>query len=268
MSAGAIGSPHLLLLSGVGPAAQLEPLGIPVAAELPGVGENLQDHLSVGVSYFCTQPISLNNIETLGNLMKFMIARNGPLTSNIAEAGAFVKSRTDLAECDVQFHFGPVLYVDHGFTKPGGHGFSIGPTLLNPKSRGRITLRSANPLDAPAIDPGYLSDAADLAPLMEGVKLARRIADARAFDAYRGKPVFEPDDPELYVRARAETIYHPVGTCKMGPDESSVVNASLEVRGVAGLRVVDASVMPVIVGGNTQVATMMIAEKAAEMIKS
>ena len=267
LSAGAVGSPHLLLLSGVGPAEQLEQLGIPVAADLPGVGENLQDHLSVGVSYFCTQPVSLASIETLSNLMKFMIRRNGPLTSNIAEAGAFVKSRADLAECDVQFHFGPVHYVEHGFTKPGGHGFSIGPVLLNPISRGRISLRSANPVEAPAIDPAYLSDPADLAPLIEGVKLARRIADAKPFDPYRGKPVFEPDDPELYIRARAETIYHPVGTCKMGSDPLSVVNARLQVRGVAGLRVVDASVMPVIVSGNTQAATMMIAEKAASLMR-
>ena len=266
LSAGAVGSPHLLLLSGIGPADQLEKFGIPVAAGLPGVGENLQDHLSVGISYFCTQPVSLASADTFPNLMKFMIRKDGPLTSNIAEAGAFVKSRADLAECDLQFHFGPVHYVNHGFTNPGGHGFSLGPTLLNPKSRGRIRLRSGNPLDAPAIDPGYLSDPADLAPLVEGVKLARRIADAKAFDPYRGKPVFEPDDPELYIRARAETIYHPVGSCKMGPDASSVVNARLEVHGVAGLRVVDASVMPVIVGGNTQAATMMIAEKAANLM--
>ena len=266
LSAGAVGSPHLLLLSGVGPAAMLEKFGIPVAADLPGVGENLQDHLSAGVPYFCTQPISLDKIETLVNLLNFVLRRNGPLTSNIAEGGAFVKSSAGLAECDLQFHFGPVHYVDHGFTKPGGFGFTLGPTLLSPQSRGRIMLRSANPADAPSIDPAYLSDPADVEPLIEGVKLARRIAGAKAFDPYRGKPVFEPDDPELYVRARAETIYHPAGTCKMGSDELSVVNPRLEVRGVAGLRVVDASVMPMVVGGNTQAATMMIAEKAASLM--
>jgi choline dehydrogenase len=267
LSAGAVGSPQLLLLSGIGPTAELSQFDIPVVAELPGVGENLQDHLSVGVSYFCTQPVSLTGVETLSNLANFLARKNGPLTSNIAEAGAFVKSREDLAECDLQFHFAPVHYVDHGFTKPGGHGFSLGPTLLHPKSRGRVTLQSGNPMDAPLIDPGYLSDPADIAPLIEGVKLARRIADAKAFDPYRGKPVFEPDDPEFYVRARAETLYHPVGTCKMGSDEWSVVNARLEVHGVAGLRVVDASIMPVIVGGNPQAATMMIAEKAVTFIK-
>ncbi len=267
LASGAIGSPQTLLLSGVGPASQLEALGIPVIADLPGVGENLQDHLAVVIPYFCTRPVSLTNIETLPNLLKFLIGGNGPLTSNIAEAGAFVKSRPDLAECDLQFHFGPVHYVDHGFAKPGGHGLSLGPTLLKPKSRGRITLRSLNPVEAPAIDPAYLSDPSDLPLLVHGVALARRIAESKALEPFRGAPVFEQDDPEVYVRARSETIYHPVGTCKMGQDPASVVNERLEVHGVAGLRVVDASIMPVIVGGNTQAATMVIAENAARIIK-
>ena len=267
LSAGAIGSPQLLLLSGLGPRAQLEALGVPVRADLPGVGENLQDHLAVILSYFCTQPVSLANAETLPNLLKFLLRGSGPLTSNIAEAGAFVKSRADLPECDLQFHFAPVHYVDHGFAKPGGHGFSLGPTLLTPKSRGRIMLRSSDPMEPPAIDPGYLSDPADLAPLAEGVKLARRMVEAKPFDAYRGQPVFEQDDAESYVRARAESLYHPAGTCKMGQDPLSVVNARLQVHGVTGLRVADASVMPVIVGGNTNAASIMIGEKAAQMIK-
>lgn len=267
LSAGAIGSPQLLLLSGIGPLKQLEALGIPPVADVPGVGENLQDHLSVGESYFCTQPVSLTDIETFSNLVKYLILRSGPLTSNIAEAGAFVKSQPDLPECDLQFHFAPVHYIDHGFAKPGGHGFSLGPMLLTPKSRGRITLRSSDPFDPPAIDPCYLSDPADLPPLVEGVRLARKIADAKPFDPYRGKAVFDQDDPEAHIRGRAETLYHPVGTCKMGTDPLSVVTPRLEVQGIAGLRVVDASVMPVIVGGNTQAAVMMIAEKAAQMIK-
>jgi choline dehydrogenase len=265
LSTGTIGSPQLLLLSGIGPQKQLEQLGIALQADLPGVGENLQDHLAVGESYFCTQPVSLADIDTLGNLMRFFIQK-GPLTSNVAEAGAFVKSRPDLPECDLEFHFAPVHYIDHGFATPGGHGFSLGPSLLTPKSRGRITLRSRDPLEAPAIDPCYLSDPADLPPLVEGVRMARRIACATAFDPYRGNPVFDQDDPEAQVRGRAETIYHPVGTCKMGTDPMSVVNPRLEVHGVTGLRVADASVMPVIVGGNTQAATMMIAQKAVQII--
>ncbi len=267
LCAGAIGSPQLLLRSGLGPRRQLEALDIPVMVELEGVGANLQDHLAVGLSYFCTQPVSLTSVETLPNLMKYLAGKSGPLTSNIAEAGAFVKSQPNLAECDLQFHFAPVHYVDHGFTKPGGHGFSLGPALLTPKSRGRIMLRSADPLKAPAVDPGYLSDSSDLAPLIEGVKLAHRIANAKPFDPYRGQPVFPLDDPEAYIRAHAETLYHPVGTCKMGSDASSVVNPKLQVYGVTGLRIVDASVMPVIVGGNTNAATMIIAEKAARLIK-
>ena len=267
LSAGAIGSPQLLLLSGLGPSKQVEALGIAPSADLPGVGENLQDHLSVGESYFCTQPVSLTEIETFTNWMKYVILRDGPLTSNVAEAGAFVKSRPDLAECDLQFLFAPEHYIDHGFAKPGGHGFSLGAALLTPKSRGRIALRSRDPLEPPAIDPGYLADPTDLPPLVEGIRLARRIAAAAAFDPFRGKAVFDQDDPEAHVRGRAETLYDPAGTCKMGNDPGSVVNARLEVHGMAGLRVVDASVMPVVVGGNTQAATMMIAEKAAHMIK-
>ncbi len=267
LCAGAIGSPQLLLQSGLGPRMQLEALDIPVMVDLEGVGANLQDHLAVGISYFCTQPVSLSDLETLGNRVKYLAGKSGPLTSNIAEAGAFVKSQPGLAECDLQFHFAPVHYVDHGFTTPGGHGFSLGAALITPKSRGRITLRSADPLEAPAIDPAYLSDRSDLGPLLEGVKVAQRIANAKPFDPYRGQPVFPVDDPEACIRARAETLYHPVGTCKMGLDELSVVNPKLQVYGVTGLRVVDASVMPVIVGGNTNAATIIIAEKAARLIK-
>jgi choline dehydrogenase len=267
LSAGAIGSPQILLLSGIGARRELEALEIPVAADLPDVGENLQDHLALGIPYFCTQPVSLETAGTVGNLLRFMVRHDGPLTSNIAEAGAFVKSRADLAECDLQFHFGPAHYIDHGLTKPGGHGFGLGPALLTPRSRGRITLRSRDPREAPAIDPAYLSDGADLEPLIAGVKLARELAASKAFDAFRGEPVWRQESPEPYIRAHAETLYHPVGTCRMGQDESAVVDARLRVHGVAGLRVADASVMPVIVRGNTQAATMMIGEKAARMIR-
>jgi choline dehydrogenase len=267
LAAGAIGSPQLLLLSGVGPRAELEALGVPVAMDLAGVGENLQDHLAVGESYHCREPVSLSGGETMAGLLNYVFRRRGPLASNVAEAGAFAKTASAAHECDIQFLFAPVFYIEHGFGNPEGHGFSIGPTLLSPRSRGRIRLRSADPMEAPAIDPGYLSNRADLAPLVEGVKLGRKIAAAQALDRFRGAPVFEPGDAELHIRARAETLYHPVGTCKMGVDAMSVVNPRLQVCGIAGLRVADASIMPVIVGANTQAATMMIGEKAARMIR-
>ncbi len=266
LAAGAVGSPHLLLLSGIGPRRELEALKIPVVAELEGVGGNLQDHLNVGQSYRSTKPVSLSNAESIPNLLKYMFRKTGPLTSNIAEAGAFVKSRPELAECDLQLHFAPVFFVEHGFKNPPGHGFSLGAVLLTPKSEGRIYLRSADPREAPAMDPAYLSHEEDLAPLEAGLKLVWKLLESKAFDAYRGDPVFEREDPAPFIRAHAETLYHPVGTCKMGQDASSVVDARLQVHGVPGLRVVDASVMPRIVKGNTNAPVIMIAEKAARIV--
>ena len=266
LCAGTIGSPQLLLLSGIGPRRELEALKIPVVADLEGVGGNLQDHLNVGQSYHSTQPVSLSNAESIPNLLRYIFRKTGPLTSNIAEAGAFVMSRADLAECDVQLHFAPVFFVEHGFKNPPGHGFSLGALLLTPKSAGRIYLRSADPREAPAMDPAYLSNEEDLAPLEEGLKLVWKLLESKPFDAYRGEPVFEREDAASFIQAHAETLYHPVGTCKMGQDTSSVVDARLQVHGVEGLRVVDASVMPKIVRGNTNAPVFMIAEKAARMI--
>jgi choline dehydrogenase len=257
------------MLSGIGPARELEKHGIAVVADLPGVGENLQDHLSVVLPYFSRQPVTLYGADSLLNFARYIVRKNGPFASNVAEAGAFVKSRADLAECDLQLIFGPVHFIDHGFIKPGRHGFTLGPILLTPASNGRITLQSANPADAPAIDPAYLTDPEDLRRLLEGVRLARRIAESTPFAPYRGEPVFDLGaDLSAYVRARAETLYHPVGTCKMGNDPGSVVNSKLQVYGVTGLRVVDASVMPTIPRGNTNGPTIMIAEKAARILQA
>jgi choline dehydrogenase len=266
LCAGTVGSPHVLLLSGIGPRRDLEALGIPVAMDLEGVGSNLQDHLNIGESYHCTQPVSLNHAGSFTNLLKYFLKKTGPLTSNLAEAGAFLKSSADLDECDLQLHFAPVHFVEHGFKNPPGHGFSLGVVLLTPSSKGRIYLRSADPREAPAIDPAYLSNDADVGPLAQGLKTVWKILETKPFDPYRGVAVFEKKDPAAYIRAHAETLYHPVGSCKMGQDAFSVVDERLRVHGVMGLRVADASMMPAIVRGNTNGTAMMIGEKAARLI--
>jgi choline dehydrogenase len=271
---GAIASPQLLMVSGIGPPDHLKALGITVLAELPGVGQNLQDHLAVPVAYQCLRPVTLSEKgERLGSILKYLLFKRGPLTSNVAEAGGFVRTKTDLDRPDLQFHFGPAYFLNHGFTKPPGHGFTLGPTLLRPRSRGWISLRSPDPMEPPVIQPNYLADAADLHLLIDGIRLARRIAQAKAFDSYRGAEVCPGPQAQSdeaigeHIRSTAETLYHPVGTCKMGVDAMAVVDDRLRVRGVEGLRVADASIMPTVIGGNTNAPTMMIAEKAADMIK-
>ncbi len=270
---GAVNSPQLLMLSGIGPAEHLERQGIEVALDLPGVGENLQDHLFLPVAYESKRAVSLANAESLGSIVNYMLFRRGMLTSCVAEAGAFLRTRPDFAAPNLQYHFGPVWYLNHGFDRPAGHGFSIGPTLIRPASRGRLRLRSNFPMDPPLIEPNYLSHESDLETLAFGIDLARRIAATAPFERYRGAEKFPGPsvktraDVAGYVRSAAETTYHPVGTCKMGRDSMAVVDSTLRVRGIEALRVVDASVMPLIPSGNTNAPTIMIAEKAADMIR-
>ena len=274
---GAIGSPQLLMLSGIGPAEHLRTLDIPVVCDLPGVGANLQDHPALPVAYECSQPISLAGAETITNLIRYMAFKSGPLTSNVGEAGGFVKTSTSCPTPDVQYHFAPGYFIEHGIQQIKEHAYSFGPTMIRPHSRGRIALRSSNPLEAPLIHANYFADPRDIPAVIEGLRIARAIGEAGAFARYRRRelcPGPETKNDEKFLRAYiekyAETLYHPVGTCKMGPavDKLAVVDSELRVRGVECLRVVDASIMPIIPGGNTNAPTIMIAEKAADLIKT
>ncbi|MFI4868606.1 MAG: GMC family oxidoreductase [Steroidobacterales bacterium] len=275
LAAGAIGSPQLLQLSGVGPAEHLRQLNIVVTADLPEVGCNLQDHVDFCTLNKCTQPITydFSTLQELGVALRYLFTHSGPGVSNIAEAGAF--ARTTLApdqRPDVQLHFVPAQLDDHGRNRLPGHGFTIHACVLRPHSRGRLLLRSNRAEDPPRIHAGYLTDARDLEVLLEAIRLSRQIVLAEPFRPYRGVEVFPGaaattrSQLEDMIRRKAETVYHPAGTCRMGSDAASVVDAQLRVRGVEGLRVVDASVMPRLIGGNTNAPTIMIAEKAADCV--
>ncbi len=272
LSGGSINSPQLLLLSGIGDGDALQALGIPLVQHLPGVGQNLQDHLLAGIMWNSTEPITLAIAETLPNLATYLLTKKGPLSSNVAEAGGFVRVTPDAPIPNLQFHFAPSFYVEHGFRNPAGHGFAVGATLVQPYSRGSITLKTSNPADHPAIQPNYYQDERDLHTMLLGVKLARTIGESAPFAPYRGTEelpglAMQSDEALIaFIRDTSETIYHPVGTCKMGTDPLAVVDPHLRVHGIEGLRVVDASIMPTIVNGNTNAPTMMIAEKASDLI--
>jgi choline dehydrogenase len=268
---GAINSPQLLLLSGVGPADELRALDIPVVADLPGVGQNLQDHLDVAVAFRCTEPISLGTLYAAAEI-EYRYFRKGPLASNGPEAGGFLKTRPDLDAPDLQFHFSPGWSVGFGTHRPAGHGFSLWPALVLPESHGFLRLRSADPLAPPLIQPNYLAAEADIAVIVQGVKIARELAATQAFAPFAGEAIQPAADVRsdeairAYIRASASTVYHPAGTCKLGSDPLAVVDSQLRVHSLEGLRVADASVMPTIVNGNTNAPAIMIGEKLAELI--
>ena len=276
LAGGAINSPQLLLLSGVGPAQELAALGIPVKIDLPGVGKNLQDHLNVNIIRRATQPITLDRksrfFPSLGVAFEFLRHRTGPGTSNIAEAGAFIISTLGAATPDIQYHFIPAQVVDHARTLLDGDGVTLHACCLRPQSRGEIRLASTDPLAAPVIDPNYLASDYDLKILVDGIRRGREILAAPAFKPFLGEERLPGpslySDAELteFIRATAETEYHPVGTCKMGGDPMAVVDERLRVRGIDRLRVIDASIMPTVVSGNTNAPAIMIAEKGADMM--
>jgi choline dehydrogenase len=272
LTAGAVNSPQLLMLSGIGPAQHLNSMGIKPLLDLPGVGQNLQDHPVVAVCYRSKRPVSLANATSPLSILRYVLFKQGPLVSNVAECGGFVHTREGLDRPDIQFHFAPAYYLEHGLRQVSGHGFTYGPTLMRPESRGWIRLRSSNPADPPRIQPNYLEAGNDRLALLEGLRIGRRIVACRAMDEFRGEEycpgsqVSTDEDLMAYIRRTTETLYHPVGTCKMGADQMAVVDPQLRVHGIEGLRVADASIMPEIVTGNTNAPTYLIAEMAAAMM--
>ena len=274
LSGGAINSPQLLMLSGIGDPEQLRAVGVEPRHELVGVGANLQDHLACGVVVHCPKPVTLFAADSRAQLARFLLGRRGMLTSSINEAVAFVRSDPALAAPDLELVWLPVPLLGEGLTPPPAHGVTLAVELLQPDSHGDIRLASADPAEPPVIDPGYLTAESDLRGLVAGMRIAERVCDTAALRPYIGAPMAPwpgpVDDAKLatVIRENAGTAFHPVGTCRMGGDDAAVVDCELRVRGLDGLRVVDASIMPRITRGHTHAPTVMIAERAADLIQA
>ncbi|MDZ7588837.1 MAG: GMC family oxidoreductase N-terminal domain-containing protein [Parasphingorhabdus sp.] len=276
LSAGAFGSPQILQLSGIGPAGHLKNMGIEVVQDQPQVGENLQDHIDY-VSRFMTTSKDFIGDSLAGTvkmafaLIEHRLKRTGVMTTPYAEAGGFWKSAPDLPAPDVQYHFVPAPLENHGLDKVKGHGFSCHACVLRPESRGNVRLAAADAAVAPVIDPNFLDDDRDIAVLRAGVRQMHRIMATAPMADYAGKdanntPLDDDAALDALLRTRADTVYHPVGTCRMGSDEQAVVNPRLQHKGIAGLYIADASIMPKIVSGNTNAPSIMIGERCAEFV--
>ena len=275
LCAGSINSPQILMLSGIGPQKHLVEMDIQVKQSLEGVGQNLQDHLETYVQYECKKPVTLfneyNPIKMMLTGIEWFLFKTGTAAYSNLETGGFIRSNDLVDYPNIQYHFFPSLVLDHGRTNPDRHAFQAHVGPMRPTSRGEIKLKSTNPTSAPSIRFNYMQTEHDLSEMREGIRLAREIFHQKAFDEYRGKeinPGNVDSDTELneFIKNKGDTAYHPCGTCKMGKDNTSVVNEKLQVYGVENLRVVDASIMPKIITGNLNATTVMIAEKASDYI--
>jgi choline dehydrogenase len=275
LSAGAVNSPRLLLLSGIGPADELRALGIDVVHDLPGVGKNLQDHMDVYLTAETT-PVSFNESDRPDRVvlygLEYLMFKTGPLTACVCEAGAFLRSSEASDSPDIQIHCLPAFVIDHGRQRVKGHGMTINTCNLRPRSIGEVTLRSGDPADKPLINPNFLADPHDWKVSIEGFKFGRRLLQSPALVPFikrehmPGAQVQTDEEIKAYIRQWSKTDYHPVGTCKMGDDDLAVVDTDLRVRGLQGLRVIDASIMPTLISGNTSAPSTMIGEKGAHHI--